>query len=116
MYGFTQRLFPVPYEWGRLVRVVAVSSALVAARRAAAADRRLRRPALRGRALARSTRSRCSPPASSRRASARWLARLRQPGELVAELRALRPAAAAVDGSVPETYEAEQMDEDARLT
>ena len=23
MYGFTQRLFPVPYEWGRLARVVA---------------------------------------------------------------------------------------------
>ena len=22
MYGFTQRLFPVPYEWGRLARVV----------------------------------------------------------------------------------------------
>jgi O-antigen/teichoic acid export membrane protein len=31
MYGFTQRLFPVPYEWGRLARVVAVSSVLVAA-------------------------------------------------------------------------------------
>ena len=23
MYGFTQRLFPVPYEWGRLARIVA---------------------------------------------------------------------------------------------
>ena len=29
MYGFTQRLFPVPYEWGRLARVVLVSAALV---------------------------------------------------------------------------------------
>jgi hypothetical protein len=44
-----------------------------------------------------------------------WLARLRHPGELVQRLRALRPAPAAVDGSVPETYEAEQMDEDSRL-
>src|SRR4051795_11643184 len=29
MYGFTQRLFPVPYEWGRLARVVLVSAVLV---------------------------------------------------------------------------------------
>ena len=29
MYVFTQRLFPVPYEWGRLARVVLVSAALV---------------------------------------------------------------------------------------
>ena len=29
MYAFTQRLFPVPYQWGRLLRVVAVSAALV---------------------------------------------------------------------------------------
>jgi len=29
MYGFTQRLFPVPYEWGRLIRLVLVSAALV---------------------------------------------------------------------------------------
>ena len=30
MYRFTQRLFPVPYEWGRLARLVVVSVALVA--------------------------------------------------------------------------------------
>ena len=29
MYVFTQRLFPVPYEWGRLARIVLVSAALV---------------------------------------------------------------------------------------
>jgi O-antigen/teichoic acid export membrane protein len=29
MYAFTQRVFPVPYEWGRLGRIVAVSAALV---------------------------------------------------------------------------------------
>ena len=29
MYVFTQRLFPVPYEWGRLARIVAASAALV---------------------------------------------------------------------------------------
>src|SRR4051812_44385593 len=30
MYGFTQRLFPVPYEWGRLGRILVLSAALVA--------------------------------------------------------------------------------------
>jgi O-antigen/teichoic acid export membrane protein len=29
MYGFTQRLFPIPYEWSRLARVVVVSALLV---------------------------------------------------------------------------------------
>src|SRR5207342_2310446 len=31
MYVFTQRLFPVPYEWRRLARVVAASAAVVGA-------------------------------------------------------------------------------------
>jgi O-antigen/teichoic acid export membrane protein len=31
MYVFTQRLFPVPYEWGRLALVVGLAAALVAA-------------------------------------------------------------------------------------
>ena len=30
MYVFSQRLFPVPYEWGRLLRVLLISSLLVA--------------------------------------------------------------------------------------
>jgi len=31
MYGFTQRLFPVPYEWIRLARCVAVAAVLIGA-------------------------------------------------------------------------------------
>src|SRR6185436_6908970 len=31
MYGFTQRLFPVPYQWSRLARLVLASAALIAA-------------------------------------------------------------------------------------
>ena len=31
MYGFTQRLFRVPYEWGRLALLVGVAAALIAA-------------------------------------------------------------------------------------
>ena len=42
----------------------------------------------------------------------RWLARLRHPFELLAALRALP---SAVDGRVPEVYEAERLNEDARL-
>ncbi len=30
MYAFTQRLFPVPYEWGRLARIILVAAVLVA--------------------------------------------------------------------------------------
>src|SRR6201999_965814 len=29
MYAFTQRLFPVPYEWGRLARILFGAAALV---------------------------------------------------------------------------------------
>ena len=39
MYVFTQRLFPVPYQWGRLARVVLTAAVLVGARRTADADR-----------------------------------------------------------------------------
>ena len=45
MYGFTQRLFPVPYEWGRLARVVLDLGGPRRRRRTADADLRLRRPA-----------------------------------------------------------------------
>ena len=41
-----------------------------------------------------------------------WLARLRHPRELVASFQRLRSEPSAVDGRLPETYEAEQMDED----
>ncbi len=113
MYVFTQRLFPVPYEWSRLARVVLTSAALVllgelllptsgAAGFAARIALWLLYPALlllsgfftdeeRG-----------------------WLARLRHPGELVAAFRAAQAAPAAVEGSFPEAYEAEIIDEDSR--
>jgi peptidoglycan biosynthesis protein MviN/MurJ (putative lipid II flippase) len=114
MYGFTQRLFPVPYEWGRLARVVVVATGIVAF-----GELLLPTDGFLG-LLARTALWLVYPLAllatgfftSGER---RWLARLRQPGELAAQLRSLRPAAAGVDGHVSETYEAEQMDDDARL-
>ncbi|HEX8958830.1 MAG TPA: oligosaccharide flippase family protein [Solirubrobacterales bacterium] len=111
MYVFTQRLFPVPYDWGRLARVTLASAALVGL----------------GEWLA--------PTAGFGGFAARvalWLAyplvllaggffsaeerghlaRLRHPGVLLAGLRALRPA--AVEGEIPEAVEVEFADEDLR--
>ncbi len=114
MYVFTQRLFPVPYEWARLLRVVSVSTTLVLL-----GELLLPTDGLPG-LLARIVLWLLYPLALLATGfftpgERRWLARLRQPGVLVAELRSLRPAAAGVDGSVSETYEAEQIDEDSRL-
>ncbi|HKZ13911.1 MAG TPA: oligosaccharide flippase family protein [Solirubrobacterales bacterium] len=114
MYWFTQRLFPVPYEWGRLARVLFAAAALVGLGG-------LVMPAegflgLVGRlALAL-----LYPPlllvlgffTAEERG---WLARLRHPGQLVAALTALRARPAAVDGDPGELYEAEQMDQDSRF-
>jgi O-antigen/teichoic acid export membrane protein len=114
MYGFSQRLFPVPYQWGRLARVVLASAALVGAGELLMPTEGL------GGLLGRAALLAAYPAAllatgfftPGERA---WLARLRQPRELAAELRRMRNEPAAVDGRVPEAYEAEQMDEDASL-
>jgi O-antigen/teichoic acid export membrane protein len=113
MYIFTQRLFPVPYEWGRLIRVLAVSAALVGL-----GELLLPTAGFAGLAL-RVLLWLVYPLALFATSfftvgERRWLARLRHPGELATTLRALRPAD-GVDGRIPEAYEAEQMDEDARL-
>jgi O-antigen/teichoic acid export membrane protein len=114
MYGFTQRLFPVPYEWGRLLRVIGISAGLVVL-----GELLLPTDGFAGLAL-RTLLWLLYPlgllitgffSADERR----WLANLRHPGELAARLRALRPPADGVDGKVSETYEAELMDEDTRL-
>jgi O-antigen/teichoic acid export membrane protein len=113
MYVFTQRLFPVPYEWGRLARVLLVSAALVGLGE-------LLLPTdgfggLLGRAalwlaypLVLLGSGFFTPEERG------LLARLRRPGELLERYRAVRQRPAAVDGRLPETYEAELMDEDAR--
>jgi O-antigen/teichoic acid export membrane protein len=113
MYAFTQRLFPVPYQWGRLLRVLLTSAALVGL-----GELLLPTEGLLG--LAARTALWMTFPlvllasgffTAGERA---WLAKLRQPRELLAELRSLSTER-GVDGSVPETYEAELMDDDARL-
>ncbi|MFL5901859.1 MAG: oligosaccharide flippase family protein [Solirubrobacterales bacterium] len=114
MYVFTQRLFPVPYEWGRLARIVLVSTALVAA-----GELLLPTEGFVG-LVARTTLWLAYPLALLAvgfftKAERTWLARLRHPKEVVAGFRLLHPTAPGVDGSVPEAYEAELMDEDSRL-
>jgi O-antigen/teichoic acid export membrane protein len=114
MYGFTQRLFPVPYEWARLLRVVLVTAALVA-------FGELLLPSEGALGLAGRIAVWLAYPAvllatgfftSEER---RWLARLRHPGKLLERLRAARRKPAVVDGTLPEAFETEQMNEDVRL-
>jgi O-antigen/teichoic acid export membrane protein len=110
MYAFTQRLFPVPYEWGRLLRVVLTVAAIVGLAEAVVptegADGLLLRAAL----LAAYPLMLWATGFFSAE-ERRWLGYLRQPRALLASLQ----AEPAVDGRIPEVYEAERMDEDTRL-
>jgi O-antigen/teichoic acid export membrane protein len=114
MYGFTQRLFAVPYEWGRLLRVVLVSALLVGL-----GELLLPTGGALG-LLARTVLWLTYPLAllASGFLTAgerRQLRALRHPRQLLASLRESLKRPAEVDGRVPETYEAAQLDEDIRL-
>jgi O-antigen/teichoic acid export membrane protein len=123
MYGFTQRLFPVPYEWARLSRIVAVAVALVAAGElllptAGIGGFVARTAVWLGYPLALWASGFLSP------GERRTLGRLLRPSEVAAQLRRLaaapRTAEAGADagGAGPrltaEALEAEARDEDAR--
>lgn len=114
MYAFTQRLFPVPYEWGRLLRVVATVAVLVGAGELLVPTSGALGFLLRVALFAAYPLTLFATGFFSA-GERRWLARLRHPGVVLAGLASLRAQPAAVDGTVPETYEAEQLDEDARL-
>ena len=110
MYVFTQRLFPVPYEWGRLLRVVLTVAAIVGFAELVVPTSGA------GGLLIRAVLSAAYPLALFASGfftpeERGWLSRLRHPGALLADLRAAEPA---VDGRVPEVYEVERMDEDLR--
>ncbi len=113
MYAFTQRLFPVPYQWGRLLRVVAVSAALVGLAELLVPTSGLDGFLLRAVLLA------AYPAAlflsgfftAGERA---WLFLLRRPRALAIELRALGEQPAVEGARLPEVYEVERMDEDLR--
>ena len=109
MYGFTQRLFPVPYEWGRLLRVVLTVAAIVGIAEflvpTDGVDGLLLRVAL----LAVYPLTLWATGFFSDE-ERRWISRLREPRAVIASLR----AEPAVEGRVPEAYEVERMDEDIR--
>ncbi|HET7507242.1 MAG TPA: oligosaccharide flippase family protein, partial [Solirubrobacterales bacterium] len=114
MYGFTQRLFPVPYEWGRLLRVVFTVAALVALAEllvptSGALGLLIRAALFAAYPLLLLSTGLFTPGERV------WLARLRHPGAVIAGLASLRARPAAVDGQIPEVYEVESYDEDARL-
>ncbi|HEX5983167.1 MAG TPA: oligosaccharide flippase family protein [Solirubrobacterales bacterium] len=113
MYAFTQRLFPVPYEWGRLLRVVLTVAVLVGVGELLVPTDGIDGLLLRAALLA------AYPLALFATGfftleERRWLARLRHPRELLAAGIAATRREPAVDGRIPEAYEAERMDEDAR--
>jgi O-antigen/teichoic acid export membrane protein len=113
MYAFTQRLFPVPYEWSRLGRVVLVSAALVAF-----GELVLPSSGAVG-LLGRGVVWVAFPVALLASGfftagERRWLATLRHPREAIESLRAAARSPAAVDGAIPEAYEAIRIDEDSR--
>jgi O-antigen/teichoic acid export membrane protein len=114
MYWFTQRLFPVPYEWGRLARILFGAAALVGLGElvmpAAGFGGFVGRLAL---ALLFPLVLLASGFFTDEERG--WLVRLRHPGELVATFAALRSRPAAVEGDPGELYEAERMDEDSRF-
>jgi O-antigen/teichoic acid export membrane protein len=113
MYGFTQRLFPVPYEWGRLARITLTVAVLVGAAElimptAGAAGFLGRAALLAAYPLVLLATGFFTPE------ERRWLGRLRHPSALASSLTSLRAKPSAVDGEIPEVYEVERMDEDAR--
>jgi O-antigen/teichoic acid export membrane protein len=114
MYGFTQRLFPVPYEWGRLARVLFGAAALIGLGELVMPTDGI------GGFVGRLAIALLFPlvllASGFFTAEERgWLARLRHPGELLASFTALRNRPAAVEGDPGELYEAERMDEDSRF-
>lgn len=113
MYVFTQRLFPVPYEWTRLLKIVLASTALVVLAElliptsgAPGLLLRLLLLALYPLAL--------YATGFFTQEERQWLAHLRHPRPLLARLKAAREQPPVVDGSIPESAEVEQMDRDFR--
>jgi O-antigen/teichoic acid export membrane protein len=115
MYALTQRLFPVPYEWGRLAMLVAVTAAVIAGGEVLLPDHGFVG------LLTRTALWLAMPPilltlGFLTRAERERLRELLRPAAVLARLRALRaepePQAPAEAGFGPEVYEAAARDED----
>jgi len=113
MYVFTQRLFPVPYEWGRLLRIVFTVAALVGLAELFVPTRGTLGLLIRA-ALFAAYPLLLLGTGFFTAGERRWLAKLRHPGAVIAGIASLRAQPAAVDGQIPEVYEVERLDEDVR--
>lgn len=115
MYAFTQRLFPVPYEWGRLAKAIGASAVVIALGLSLTPDAGLGSLALRLLLLA-------ALPGLMllldffTPEERRWLALLGRPAELRAKLAESSEEARGRTGDrgLSEVYEVEQMNEDLR--
>ena len=115
MYVFTQRLFPVPYEWGRLVKAIGASAVVIAIGLTVVPDEGLGALALRLLLIG-------ALPGLMllldffTLEERRYLALLGRPAELRAKLAEGRGTAEGGTGDrgLPEVYEVEQMNEDMR--
>ena len=111
MYVFTQRLFPVPYEWGRLAKAILSTAAIIALGTALVPDDGFGALAIRLLLIA-------ALPGLMflldffTPEERRYLAMLGRPRELLTELRSA-PEGPEPQG-LPEVYEVEQMNEDMR--
>jgi O-antigen/teichoic acid export membrane protein len=114
MFAFTQRLFPVPYEWGRLLRVALTVPALVGIAELVVPTSGAWGLLLRA-ALFAAYPLVLFGTGFFTEGERVWLAKLRHPNAVVAAVAALRAQPPAVDGTIPEVYEVERFDEDARL-
>jgi O-antigen/teichoic acid export membrane protein len=114
MYVFTQRLFPVPYEWGRLLRVTLTVAVLVGIAELVVPTSGALGLLLRA-ALFAAYPLLLLGTGFFTAGERVWLAKLRHPGAVAAGLASLRERPQVVDGRVPEVYEVERFDEDARL-
>jgi len=113
MYWFTQRLFPVPYQWGRLARIVLVSAVLVGV-----GELLLPTDGVAGFA-GRAVLWLAYPVALLAsgfftEGERRWLVGLRYPRQVIAGLVAMWKEPTVDGATVPEAYEAELINEDSR--
>lgn len=117
MYIFTQRLFPVPYQWGRLMKVVGSSAVLIAVGEVFVPNDGIGALAIRILLIA------ALPVAMIligffTPEEKRYLVMIRNPKEVMEKIKAARAAEATDEGTrdqgLSEVYEVEQMNEDLR--
>lgn len=115
MYVFTQRLFPVPYEWGRLLKVVGSAAVMIAIGLIFVSDDGLGALAIRLLLIAAVPAAMIATGFFSR-TEWQYVKLLARPRELASRVQAARAQEAEAESKqgLSEVYEVEQMNEDMR--